>query len=560
MLLQLWIRNFILIEENRIEFSGGLNVLTGETGAGKSILIDALRLALGERTETDCLRDPKAPCVIEAVFDLQGAPDRLRARADAFMKEGDEFLVLKREITPEGRSKNYVNQQFVNLSVLRQIGEALVDFHGQYDQQCIFLPATHLQMIDRLAGLTGGPQETLRRSYEESYGRYCLLIGRQAELQAAEEGKQRTLDLLDYQIREIEKTGPEEGEDDRLATERVRLAHTQRLSELTGQILSALDDGDASVSSRMAETCRALAAWIKIDPSIEGLRGELDTLQVGLEEWAGRVREYRNSLSLEENDLGQVEERLDALERLKKKYGGSLAEVRVFLDQARRQRDELENSGVYRKDLEREIAQLLPVLEEQASGMSRLRRRSAAVLVREVEKELKELGIPHARFGCRIAKQDMGKQGRDLVEFLLSPNPGETLRPLGQIASGGEASRILLALKRALVSVDEIPTLVFDEIDANIGGRLGKVVGGKLREISRERQVLIITHLPQIGSFALRHILVSKSVEKGKTVVRTRILEADEKIRELAQMMSGEKESEVSRVHAREMLKTAAKV
>ncbi|HTL48757.1 MAG TPA: DNA repair protein RecN [Verrucomicrobiae bacterium] len=557
MLLQLTIRNFALIDELSLEFTGGLNVLTGETGAGKSILLDALRLALGERMDRTEFLLPGKPCVIEAAFsaDKDFAADEKFA---GFFAAGDECLILKREISPEGKSKCLMNGQIVNLSLLREAGQRLIEFHGQNDQQTIFLPDAHRGLLDRLAGLQG-EHTGLTKSYAELFRTYKDLRSRHERLLEACQGKQRRLDLLRYQIDEIEKIAPRPEEEEELKTERIRLSHAQKLFDITGAILGALDQEDISASSRVLEAFRQFQSWIKIDESAEPLRANLENVQTGLEELLRDVRDYQEKLSFDEGRLDEIQQRLDQLETLKRKYGGTLTEVLAFFETSKQEYDELVDSEIVEKDLQGEMAKLLPELDKKASEISKLRKRAAQNLKTQVERELKDLAFLQAQFECRLSDTELAEHGKDHIEFYLSPNPGHELKPLAKVASGGEASRILLALKRALARVDNIPCLIFDEIDANIGGRLGETVGRKLREIASERQVLLITHLPQIASFSERHFKVIKTVFKGATRVRYELLEGDDRVKELAQMMSGSRETEISRSHAKEMIKTASR-
>ncbi len=555
MLLQLSIRNYALIDEITLDFDPSLNVLTGETGAGKSILLDALHLVLGERAGAETLRSKDIPCVIEAAFSL---PEGFVFSEDmaGLAEEGDDALLLRREISPDGRSRSFINRKVVNLSALKDLGARLVDFHGQHDQQQIFERETHRELVDRLAGLSS--THALVLDYKKNFEEYTQLIRKRDEILQAEEGRQRKIDLLKYQIDEIERLNPEEDEEESLQSEKIRLSHAQKLSDLTGEILDALDSGDTAASSRIAGVFRGFQSWAKIDPAADVMRGSLEDIQINLEELNRQIRDYRESLSFDEERLGEIERRVDGLENLKRKYGGTVARVREFLETSRQEYDQLVNAEVYQKDAERGISKILPALKKCSEQVSSLRAKAAKKIQGEVERELKDLGMMHARFECRLESIPFSENGSETVEFFFTPNPGHELKPLVKVASGGEASRVLLALKRALAKVDSTPTLIFDEIDSNIGGRLGEIVGRKLKEISAERQVLLITHLPQIASFSTRHFKVIKSVAKGETRVRYELLEGEEKVRELAQMMSGLKESDIARTHAKEMLKSAS--
>ncbi|MDP3920460.1 MAG: DNA repair protein RecN [Candidatus Omnitrophota bacterium] len=559
MLTQISIKNFALIDEMTLDFGAGLNALTGETGAGKSILIDALRMALGERMEIEMVRDKSRPCIIEAAFLATDENLRNKEIFQQILEEGDEYVILKREVTLAGRSKNFVNGRVVNLSALRDIACALVDFHGHYDNQRLFEPDSHLEFIDRLAGIVAGPSASLLESYRVIYHQFQKLLRKKESLLAARDGKERQVDLLKYQIEEIESVNPKPDEDLHLTEEKIRLAHAQKLYDLTSEILTALDEKEDSASSLLGSISRCFDDWHRIDDSIEKTKEEMGAVGLNLEEIIRTVQDYRADLSFDEDRLEELESRIDRMEHLKRKYGITIQQVLEFCSEAKEKLDALENSEVYEKDLDKEIDEVLTGLKQNAAALSQKRVKRAADLGKVVEGELRELNIRHARFECRASKGDFGPRGQDIIEFFMSPNAGEPLKPLAEIASSGEASRIILALKRALMKVDSIPTLIFDEIDANIGGRLGRVVGDKLKQISGERQVLLITHLPQIASYADRHIKVEKWVEKGKTQVAYKVLAGQERVQELAQMMSGEDETQISKTHAQEMLKSASK-
>ena len=558
MLLQLTIHNFALIDELSLEFDAGLNVLTGETGAGKSIVIDALRLVLGERMEMSQIRDRSQPCVVEAVFALSGHPLRTNPAISPYLKEEDDCLILKREVTPEGRSKNYMNHQFVNLSQIKEVSRWLVDIHGPYDHQQIFETASHRQLVDSMAGIQSEANSSLLVSYRELYGRYAALLAKKQKMLDQAEGKAREIDLLTYQIQEIEQVNPEEGEEEALKEERIHLVHAEKLYHLTAQILNVLNQGESSISDGISGLYRDMTDWIRIDSKADTYKTVLDNLQIQAEELARDISGYQEKLKFDEDRLKEIDERLERLEWLGRKYGKAVAQIKGFLAQSKEKLDQLVNSESYQKDLQQEIESLLPELQKKADGLSRVRKKAGDELVNAVLKDLKDLGIRHAKFECRIAEAEFGPEGQDQLEFFLSPNAGESVKPLAQIASGGEAARLMLAIKHALASVDQIPTLIFDEIDSNVGGRLGMCVGQKLKDIACERQVLLITHLPQIASFASRHIKVKKWVQKGKTTVEYEILKDDARIQELAQMMSGEKQTAIAKVHAEEMLKTAS--
>lgn len=567
MLLELQIQNYALIDTLTLEFGAGLNALTGETGAGKSILIEALRLALGERMDASQVRHSDKACIIQAVFTLEPEVRAKDARFSDFAPQSEDYLVFKREISAEGRSKNYINGQFINLTVMRELGGLLIHIHSQHDHQQILESAQHIVMLDRLArsGTTRKLFVKAEEVYQGFYSRYRELADSRERLSRDQAQKERELDLLRFQVGEIGRIKPEKDEWISLSEEKVRLAHAERLSELMGSLLTGLEEDELSASARIASAFRALGDWQRIDPSAAEAVEKLTLAQEYLTELIRLVQDYRENLSFDDSRLSEIETRLDQLERLLKKYGDiskphSLEPVIEFQRNAQDRLEYLESSETLSADMTREIDTLLPSLKKATSELTRLRKEAGDWLSKTLVKELSELGIKQAGFSCAIQAVDFGLTGSDRVEFMLSANPGQPLSPLGAVASGGEAARIMLALKKTLAHADDIPALIFDEIDANIGGRLGAIIGEKIAAISRHRQVLLITHLPQIASFADRHIkVIKKAAGREATTVDYRVLEGEERVRELAQMMSGEQETKISKSHAEEMLRTAGK-
>jgi DNA repair protein RecN (Recombination protein N) len=550
MLTQLHIKNFALIENLTMEFSSELNVLTGETGAGKSILIDAIRFVLGERM--DGLRGSEAEkaCSVEAAFEFEGEFLKKYTVLEPYLAE-EGLLVLRREHL-QGKSRAWINNRLVTVSGLKEVGTCLIDIHGQYDHQLLLDTQSHLGLIDRFA-----KTEEIRKAYGMLYEEYAALMRAQRELIQLEENKERELDLLKYQINEIERAEIEEMNEDEMGLERIRLANAERLSEAAAHALDALDDRDSSAAGALGEASKEIAGLAKLDGSLDTLRADCEAVQYSLQEIVSVLREYRENLTFDPARLQEIEKKLDLLEHLKRKYGGSYEKVLEFYREAQSKYERLTDTDVARKDITKKINALAPELEEVAAKLSQKRKKAGELLKRTIEDELKDLHILHAQFEVQIEKADYDESGADRLEFLARMNPGQPLLPLKKIISGGEASRVMLAMKKALMEVDPVPTLIFDEIDTNIGGRLGQVTGQKLKSIAGQRQVLLITHLPQIASFADRHIKVTKSVQKGKTVVRYEVLEGDGRVRELAQMMSGHQETEISKRHAEEMLNRA---
>jgi len=549
MLSQIRIKNFALIEDLTLEFHPRLNIFTGETGAGKTILIDALSAVLGERLDLVSLRLKEERCVIEVVFDLRKSPLRKKEEFEAWLAEDDESLILRREVDSEGRNKCSINGKSANVSNLREIGKYLADFHGQHDHQLLLDPASHIFILDRLAGI-----EKPMEQYSSVYVEYAAKKRELEELRNLESGRERELDLLKFQISEVSKVNPQPGEDLKLREEHIRLANAEKLYEKAAHLINRLSEGEGSVIEEIGASSKYISELAAIDPSLKPLTEQVDSIEAGLDDLARSIRDYQDSITFDADRLKEVEERIEAIGVVKRKYGGSLDVAISFLAEARKRLTLLENSEVMGRELEKAVAESQAKVESAAKKLSSERKEAARKLKSLIEKELKDLGIAQAKFECRVEKSEPNETGADKIEFFISPNVGEELLPLARIISGGEASRVMLALKRALIDTDEIPTMIFDEIDANIGGRLGSVVGEKLAEIAKKHQVLLVTHLPQIASFANRHIKVSKSVEERRTKTHYAAIEGEARVRELAEMMAGEKKSEVATKHARELL------
>lgn len=551
MLQRLRLINFALIDELSIEFSDRLNILTGETGAGKSILIHAIRFVFGEKVDGVRLEAGAGKmCSVEAVFSLDPKLRQDEIFSGYFQEEDGEFI-LRRESSSE-KNRAWVNGRSANLSTLRQLGSRLVDIHGQYDHQLLLDSSSHIGIVDRFAAI-----ENLKEGYQKIFQDYEKCLQERGRLNRLEENRERELDLLKYQIDEIGHVRLKEAEEEELKVEQSRLSNVEKLSESVNRLLACLDEDDAAASSWMARAHREMTLLARFDPSLEKTKGDYESVQLNLEELIRSLRNYRDELSFEPERLEEIERRLGLIDLLKRKYGNSISKILSFFEESKKKYDDLCNAALYRGEVDKKIQALLPQLKEKAAALKEERKKAGAVLKKTIETELKDLGISQARFECRIEEKDFSLEGSDHLEFFICLNPGRPLAPLAKIVSGGEVSRVMLALKKVLAKVDDIPTLIFDEIDANIGGRLGTVTGKKLKEVSCDRQVLLITHLPQIASFADRHFKVTKKIERGKTVVEYRTIEGRERVRELAQMMSGQRETEIAKLHAQEMLSRA---
>lgn len=558
MLVQVRIQNFALIDDIRLEFSTGLNVLTGETGAGKSILIDALRLCFGDRADSIPFKNPLQPCVLETVIDFSSVSKQIgektaREKFGEFLGDDDELLVFRREFSGTGKSRNTINGRLVNLSQVRGLAASLVDWHGQYDFQAIFEPLAQLTMLDHYA-----KTEILLTDYRHVYAEYAAHVESRQQLLDSIQNRDAQIDLLKFQVQEIDRIKPVTGEDDQLKSEWIRFSHAEKLHEKMQSLLEKLDEGDSAVSAQISAAFKPLIDLEKIDPDFSKRREALESIQLELEEWIRDAKDYQDSLSFDEKAAREAESRLNSLDILKRKYGGNLEAVCAFYENAKKKLELLEDSDLSLKELEKQIQTALKKVKQAGQKLSEQRAVAAQKFSKKICAELEELGMKQAKFSCRMAVSEPSANGIDLLEFDLAPNAGLPPQPLARIASGGEASRVMLAIKKVAGDSDRISTLVFDEIDANIGGRLGSIVGQKLREIAANHQVLLITHLPQIAAYGERHLKVVKTMAAGKTQISYEVLGKEGRVKELAQMMSGQEETAIAVKHAKELLENAA--
>jgi DNA repair protein RecN (Recombination protein N) len=558
MIKLLRINNIALISSLEMEFGSGLNLLTGETGAGKSILIDALGLLLGARASTDLIRTGQEQGNVEGVLESDAAIPILEAHG--LPLDGNEVLI-RREIQASGKSRATVNGALTPVAVLRELGDTLVAIHGQHEPQGLLNPDTHLHVLDQHASL-GAEAEALSEPYKR-------LREAEAALDALRTGHrdaERRREMLEFQAAEIEKAALTAGEEEALRQEKTVQANAGRLAALAEEAYTALHEDEAAVISRLGQVYRRVEELAAIDARFAPHAEARASVQAQVQDLALFLRDYREGLQASPERLDEIETRLALIERLKRKYGASVDEVIAF---GIRYRSELEQQGSpeeRERALEAERWSAATAYWEAALRLSRKRRAAAPDLEKSVEAELALLAMEKTRFRVRFDPEAPAgeetddtsgwtAEGLERAEFLLSPNPGEELRPLARIASGGELSRILLALK-SVASVDGPgKTLVFDEVDAGIGGRVAEIVGRKLRAMAARHQVLCVTHLPQIASLAEAHYAVRKRVERGRTVAEVRSLSADERVEEVARMLGGESVTDSARKHAREMVK-----
>ncbi|HET7009761.1 MAG TPA: DNA repair protein RecN [Anaerolineales bacterium] len=570
MLSELRIRDFAIIERLELRLDTGFVVFTGETGAGKSIIVDAVQLLLGGRADSTMVRTGCEAAIVEGTFRLDGphgeAVSDILRRED--LLEESDFVELAREIRREGRSLARVNGRTVNLSLLREVGELLVDVHGQSEHLSLLRVREHLHLLDRFAEV-----ENERAAYEEVYRELQGLRAELGQLRQSERDAAQRTDLLTFQIGEIEAANLKPGEEAGLLEERTRLANAEQLSRLAEEAASALSeamDERPSAAEGLGRAAHAAAALARVDSSMAAAAGESQSLVEQAGDLAKRLRAYGESIEFNPRRLEQVEERLSLLHNLQRKYGASVDAVLEHLDQARRELETITHASERIQVLEQEEAARLEDLGKRGKALSEKRRKAGERLAKGIESELGDLKMAGARFGMDLKWEEdphgapvdrrrigFGPMGLDHAEFLVAPNPGEGLKPLAKIASGGETSRLMLGLKSVLARADQTPTLIFDEIDQGIGGRVGAIVGAKLRRLARSHQVLCITHLPQLAAFGDLHFRVEKVQRGGRTFTTVGPLSKEERLSELAQMLGGA--SEANRRSAAELLSEAAK-
>jgi DNA repair protein RecN (Recombination protein N) len=550
MLIELRIENFAVIERLSVALEPGLNVLTGETGAGKSIIVGALSLLLGERASSEAVRTGASRAVVEGVFDVARRPEILALLDEHGLAQEDGLLILRREVAAEGRNRAWVNGSASTAGLVGELGGRLVDLHGQHEHQALLRVDAQRAILDAYAGQA----ETVAQ-LRSAYG---ALRQARRDLEQLEDRRreiEQRADFLRFQLGEIEEAAVDPDEEARLAEESRRLEYAEDLARLAQALHHGLYEGEAAVAGILGEMRRELDQLIRIDPSQESARELLDTAYFSVEELGQRMGDYAGRIEHDPARLDAIQARQDLLFRLKTKYGPTLDHVLATGQRARQELDALETAVFERKALEKASADAEATFDALAAGVTAGRAAAAAALAAEVMKVLPALGLDGARFHVAIQPVDSpGPDGAERVEFLVAVNRGFEPRSLSRVASGGELSRVMLALKTILARVDAVPTLVFDEIDAGIGGRIAVQVGAQLREVARHHQVFAITHLPQIASRAHHHLLVLKAEAGGSTTAALQHLRGDDRVRELARMLGGDPESQTSLDHARELL------
>ncbi len=570
MLLELHLENYAVIDHVAVEFASGLNLLTGETGAGKSILIDALALLLGDKASSDVIRSGSDRAVVSAVFEVE--PGAEKAVGKILESNGvdaeEESIILRREISATGKGRVFVNNQPVTVAVLRQLGPYLATIHAQNESLLAFDGPARVAILDLFAG-------NQTSSATEAFEEWKAIRARITELEQDEQDRLRLLDLWTFQKREIEDAKLQPGEDGRLETEKRVLANAEKIYNAAMNAFDLLYEGNASTSASLRSAQKQVEELARYEPKFEEALAALENARISVEDVGATLRDYAGGIHASPEHLSQIEDRLAAIDRLKRKYGPTLEDVVAFGSEVARKLSEMENKDEVLRQLRSQLAQAAEKYLKAARSLSKKRNDAARKLEKLVEAEINDLAMKSA-FKIQITtSEEPGNwtaAGFDDVVYMISTNPGEPLRQLEHIASGGELSRVMLALKASVEAGAAAPanhgsrkrpaapqrTLVFDEIDSGIGGRAAEAVGKKLKSLSRSNQVLCITHLPQIATFADHHYLIEKKESAGRTRTTVRQISGTERTDEVARMISGAKLTDTSRKHAQDMIKANA--
>ncbi len=554
MLQTLTIRNYAIIDHLDLEFGPGLNVLTGETGAGKSIILDALNAILGGRIESAMVRGGAPRALIDAVFDVGGSSDLAAFLGKMGFALEDDLLLLSREITAAGKSSARIGGRPATIAQLKAVGDWLVDLHGQHEHQSLLSVPRHLDILDEW----GGKEViALRGQVAEAYHHRVRLERERAELETSARERAHLIDLYQFQIHEIAEAGLTPGEEEEIVGEARRLANAQRLAEIAATVASALSGEERTGAlEALGAAARCLEEGAALDDRLTPLTETLNAARYELEEAARDLARYQDEIEFNPERLQHLEERLELIRNLKRKYGDTIEEILEYHRQTADRLDALMNSEVRGQELDAAIAAAVERLNALCDQLSERRRLLAADFAATVLSELGDLAMEKTRFEAQIEIGEPTAKGRDRVEFVIAANPGEPLRPLARIASGGEISRVMLAIKSAMARQEPLPTMVFDEIDVGVGGRTATVIGQKLSALARAAQVICITHLPQIASRGDTHLYIEKQVIGDRTTVALIPLSAQERVQEIARMLGGDQSNETVMKLAEEMLQT----
>ncbi len=563
MLKSFEVKDYALIEHIAVEFGSGLNIITGETGAGKSILIDAMSLLLGERASTEVVRKGAQKSFVEGIFHVKGNKKVKSLLEENEIEFGDE-LIIRREISLKGSNRCFINDTPVNLNLVKDIGNLLVDLHGQHEHQSLLRTETHIDYLDEF-----GNYENQLEQYKKTYSELLQKEYELKELKSKENSIKEKKDFYSFQIKEIDSVSPQETEEESLTEELKILENSEKLAESTSEIYHLLYESDNSIQTVLAKVKTLLQKLNEIDKSFSDSLNESESALAQIADISGFIRNYNSKIILDSEEVEEKRQRLGAINLLKKKYDGSVKSVLDYRKKIGEEFELAENFSGKINELSKRIFELRKTAGNLAKGLSGKRDLSAKLVKKGIEETLKELGIQHPQFKTQITNQPAEKdsgvfvdgkyfsasfKGIDEVEFFISTNPGEDLKPLAKVASGGEVSRIMLSLKSTLAKNDKLPLLIFDEIDVGVSGRVAQKVGKALKSLSALHQVISITHLPQIAGFADHHFSIEKVTQNERVISSIKKLPDSERITEIARLLSGEKVTEASLKSARELI------
>jgi DNA repair protein RecN (Recombination protein N) len=547
MLKLLAAKNFALMADVTVEFDNGLTVVTGETGAGKSMIVEALSTLCGSRLDDVSIRSGKDIAEVTGIFD---ATPELRDRLKEAGIASDHELIVRRKIERGKRQTTYINDQIVSLNLLKELTWDMIDLIGQHENQSLFHPRKHLQLLDAYAQI-----DQPKKNYAANFQEYLNQQKRLQTLLDAVKRRTEQTDLLTFQINEIAKAQLKKGEEDDLREEKDLLASSEKRAMLSGEIMNHLSDADDAASERLAKTKHLMDDLCTLDKNLLSMQERLDAAITIIDEIYREISSYHNGIDFSQQRLEDVLERLEIIKSVKKKYGSTVDDVHAYLKRIQDELQGMENQDQEIHTTRENLEKLKERVEKQADDLSRLRQRARRVLEKKIVKTLTHLGMKRASFQIQITNAQLSETGKDGVEFYISTNPGEELKPLRRVASGGEISRITLALKTILSEVDQIPTVVFDEVDTGIGGRVAEAVGELLAHVSTSHQIICITHLPQISIFGNNHYLVQKEIKGGETFTRIVKLDDESRKMEIARMLGGKDITDATVEHAAEFLR-----
>ena len=555
MLLEISIKNFAIIEAISLNFEKGMTVLTGETGAGKSIIIDALNMMLGARAATDVIRHGATKAEIEGLFSVENSRSLQELFEEQGLELGDE-IIIRREILQNGRSVSRVNGQMVNLSVLRAIGQHLVDIHGQHDQEELMRPQLHIQMLDEFGDAAFFE---LKQAYQTSFDAYRKMRKQVLEVKKNQQEHKSRIEMLEFQMAEIEAVNLQAGEDVSLNKERDKLLNHKNIADTLTNAYTMLDNEEFSSLANVRSAMNDMESVEEYDPEYREISSSLSETYYVLEDITKRLEDIIEDLDFDGNRLMQVENRLDLLNTITRKYGGTVDEVLLYFAKITDEYNLLTGNNLSSEDMEAELKKLEVNLVALANQLASARHDLAQQLETEIKQELQDLYMEKAQFQVRFSKGKFSREGNEAVEFYISTNPGEDFKPLVKVASGGELSRLMLAIKSAFSRKEGKTSIVFDEVDTGVSGRVAQAIAQKIHKIGQHGQVLAISHLPQVIAIADYQFFIEKISDEHSTVSTVRLLTLEERVEEVAKMLAGENVTEAALTQARELLQTREK-